>query len=113
MSGSAGPCSLELLSWGYRAVKAGSTDIGVAVDSTLSDHGSHGERAHSRPSGRLPGWPVGAGNPVTSRDLGVFVDQTAEPVPAEDRDIRAQGGRVLAPNRRTLVKASGAGRWVL
>ena len=29
MSGSAGPCSLELLSWGYRAVKAGSTGIEV------------------------------------------------------------------------------------
>ena len=52
----------------------------------------------------MAGKPVGAGNTVTSRDLGVFVDQTAEPVPAEDPDIRARGGRVLAPNRRTLVK---------
>ena len=33
---------------GHGAVKAGSTGIGVGVDSTLSDHGSHGERAHSR-----------------------------------------------------------------
>jgi Helix-turn-helix of DDE superfamily endonuclease len=48
--------------------------------------------------------PVGAGNPVTSRDLGVFVDQTAEPVPSQDPDIRAQGGRMLAPGRRALVE---------
>jgi hypothetical protein len=53
MSGSAGPCSLELLSWGYRAVKAGSTGIEVCrSDSTLSDRGRHGERAHSRRSVR-------------------------------------------------------------
>jgi hypothetical protein len=42
MSGSAGPCSPELLSRGHGALKAGSTDIGSAVDRTLSDYGGHG-----------------------------------------------------------------------
>jgi hypothetical protein len=46
MSGSAGPCSPELLSCGHRAVKAGSTGMGSAVDSTLDDHGST-ENAHT------------------------------------------------------------------
>src|ERR1700678_4450813 len=39
---------------------------------------------------------VGAGNPVTSRDLGVFVDLAAEPVPPQDLDIRAHDRRMLA-----------------
>jgi hypothetical protein len=47
--------------------------------------------------------PVGAGNPVTSRDLGVFVDQAAEPVP-QDPDIRAHDRRKLAPVGRTLAE---------
>ncbi len=45
---------------------------------------------------------VGAGNRVTSCDLRVFVDQAAEPVPAQNahtvrfgRWMRASGGRVL------------------
>jgi hypothetical protein len=45
---------------------------------------------------------VGAENRVTLRDLGVFVDQAAEPVPAQNahtghfrRRMRATGGRVL------------------
>jgi hypothetical protein len=48
MSDSAGQCSPEFLSCGRKAVTAGSTGIGVGVDSTLSDHGSHGGREHSR-----------------------------------------------------------------
>jgi hypothetical protein len=49
--------------------------------------------------------PVGAGNPDTSRDLGVFVDQAAEPVPSQDPDIRAQGGgRILASGGRALAE---------
>ena len=46
--------------------------------------------------------PVGAGNSVTLCDLGVFVDQAAEPVPAQNahtghfgRRMRASGGRLL------------------
>ena len=45
---------------------------------------------------------VGAGNGVTLCDLGVFVDQAAEPVPAQNartsrfgRRMRASGGRLL------------------
>jgi hypothetical protein len=43
MSGSAGSCSPEQLRPDRQA-------LGSAVDSTLSDHGSHGERAHFRRS---------------------------------------------------------------
>jgi hypothetical protein len=46
--------------------------------------------------------PVGAGNGVTLCDLGVFVDQAAEPVPAQNartgrfgRRMRTSGGRLL------------------
>ena len=49
-------------------------------------------------------YPVGAGNPVTLRDLGVFVDQAAEPVPSQDPDIRARDGRMLASGGRAVVK---------
>ena len=47
---------------------------------------------------------MGAGNPVTSRDLGVFVDQAAEPVPPQDLDIRAHDRRMLAPGERSLAE---------
>jgi hypothetical protein len=55
--GSARPCSPELLSCGYGAVRCGPDRqaSASAVDSTLSDHGSHGERAHSRPIDRQTG----------------------------------------------------------
>ena len=63
-------------------------------------------RVGLRASRRLPapGNLVGAGNSVTSRYLGVFVDQTAEPVPSQDPDIRAQGRRTFAPDGRALVE---------
>lgn len=32
------------------------------------------------------------------------MDQAAEPVPSQDRNIRAQGGRMLAPGGRALVE---------
>ena len=50
------------------------------------------------------GQPVGAGNPVTPRDLSVFADRAAEPVLSHDPDIHAQGGRMLAPGGRALVE---------
>ena len=54
MSGSAGPCSPELLSWATEQLrKAADNDMRLAVDSTFSDQGSHGERAQSRRSARL------------------------------------------------------------
>lgn len=60
--------------------------------------------AASKPPATAPGNLVGAGNSVTSRYLGVFVDQTAEPVPSQDPDIRAQGRRTFAPDGRALVE---------
>jgi hypothetical protein len=36
--------------------------------------------------------PVGAGNPVTICDLGIFADQAAEPVPAANPDVCPQIG---------------------
>jgi hypothetical protein len=52
------------------------------------------------------GCRVGAEYRVTSRDLGVFVDQAAEPVPPQDPDIRAQDGRKLAPGGRAMVECA-------
>ena len=49
---------------------------------------------------------------VTSCDLGVFVDQAAEPVPSQDPDIRAQDGRVLAP-AGGFWRSVWCGRWAL
>jgi hypothetical protein len=46
--------------------------------------------------------PPATRHPVASRDLGVFVDQTAEPVPSRDPDIDAQGRRMLASGGRAL-----------
>jgi hypothetical protein len=48
MSGSAGPRSPELPSRGHSAAKPNRHPFSTAVDSTLSVHATHGERAHSR-----------------------------------------------------------------
>jgi hypothetical protein len=40
--------------------------------------------------------PVGAEYSVALCDLGIFVDQAAEPVPPQDPDILAHSGRRLA-----------------
>ena len=41
---------------------------------------------------------------VTLCDLGVFVDQAAEPVPSQDPDIRSRNGRRLTPSGRALAE---------
>ncbi len=60
----------------------------------------------------MRGWPVGAENGATSCDLGVFVDQAAEPIPAQDayaphfrRRVHTSAGRVLLqrPVRRLVI----------
>ncbi len=45
---------------------------------------------------------VGAENPVTLRDLGIFTDHAAEPVPAQDPDASARIGRMRASGGRPL-----------
>ena len=52
MSGRAGPRSPELPSCGHSAAKPNRHPLRTAVDSTLSVHATHGERAHSRRSVR-------------------------------------------------------------
>jgi hypothetical protein len=47
---------------------------------------------------------LGAENPVTLGDLGMLADQTAEPVPADDPDVCAQGRSMRAAGRRTLLQ---------
>ena len=48
---------------------------------------------------------VGADNPVTSRDLGVFTDQAAEPFsPQYGRDIRAYRGADASVRRADLLQ---------
>jgi hypothetical protein len=50
------------------------------------------------------GQVVGAENAVTICDLGIFADQTAEPVPPQDPDIRAHSGRTLTSGGRALAE---------
>ena len=47
---------------------------------------------------------VGADNLVTSCDLGIFMDQAAEPVPAQNPDICAWSRWLRVPGRRALVQ---------
>jgi hypothetical protein len=48
--------------------------------------------------------PVGAGYRVTSCDLGVFVQQAAEPVSPDDLDIGIEGWVVLAGVYRSNIR---------
>ena len=48
--------------------------------------------------------PVGAGNPVTLCDLGIFTDEAAEPVPTQNPDARAQIRRKRTPAGRALFQ---------
>jgi hypothetical protein len=53
--------------------------------------------------GHEPPRPVGADNAVTSCDLQVLVQETAEPVKSEGLDSRA-GGQGSAAGGRVLIK---------
>ena len=48
--------------------------------------------------------PVGAGNHVTSCDLGIFMDQAAEPVPTQNTHMCWFAGRMRASGWRLLVQ---------
>jgi len=48
--------------------------------------------------------PVGAENSVTLCDLGILVDQAAEPVSAENPDVGTQNGWMRTPGRRALLQ---------
>lgn len=48
--------------------------------------------------------PVGAGNPVTLRDLGILPDQSTEPVPAPNPDVCVRSWWMRAPGRRVLLQ---------
>ena len=47
---------------------------------------------------------MGAGNPVTLCDLGIFVDQAAEPISPQNPDISAWGWCVRRSGGRILVE---------
>jgi len=82
MSGSAGPRSPELPSCGHSAAKPNRHLLRTAVDSTLSVHATHGERAHSRRSERMPSGSISA---QEATDEGIlYGDSTDSPVPASD-----------------------------
>ncbi len=53
---------------------------------------------------RLRGWPVGAGNYVTSCDLRIFMDETAEQVALQHLDIRVSCGRMGASGGRVQLQ---------
>jgi hypothetical protein len=51
------------------------------------------------------GWkPVGAGNRVTSCDLDIFADQSAEPITPQNAHTGHFCGRVDAPGGRVLLQ---------
>jgi hypothetical protein len=50
------------------------------------------------------GKACGAENPVTLCDLGILADQAAEPLPAQNPDVRGPSGRMRTPGRRALVQ---------
>ena len=56
---------------------------------------------------------VGAGNCVTSCDLGVFVDQAAEPVPPQNADTRSLRRADAARPAGGFCCSVRCGRWVL
>jgi hypothetical protein len=65
-----------------RPVRAGAVDV-IVIDVPAQDQPRVPLVDNQHPVQALTagtGDPVGAGNPVTSRDLGVFVDHAAEPV---------------------------------
>ena len=47
---------------------------------------------------------MGAENPVTLCDLGIFADQAAEPVPAQNPDGCARASWMRTPGRRALLQ---------
>ena len=49
--------------------------------------------------------PVGAENPVTSRDLHILVDETAEPVASQRPDDRSGGWRGTARGRALIQRS--------
>jgi hypothetical protein len=59
---------------------------------------SHTTRRYER------GNPVGAENRVTLCDPGIFMDQAAEPVPAQNPDVCARSGWMRTPGRRALLQ---------
>src|SRR5271166_3804945 len=61
-------------------------------------------RDRADPAAGMGGAPVGAENSVTSRDLGVFMDQAAEPVSPQYPDIRAYCRRTRASSGRILLQ---------
>jgi hypothetical protein len=48
--------------------------------------------------------PVGAENPVTSCSLGIFANQPAEPVPAQNANTGHFSRRLDAPGGRVLLQ---------
>jgi hypothetical protein len=51
------------------------------------------------------GNPVGAGNRVALCDLGIFMDQAAEAVPAQNPDVCAQSRLIRTTSRRILAQS--------
>ncbi len=66
-------------------------------------HTAGAGKVHHSPAQTMTGVWVPK-TPVTLCDLGIFMDQAAEPVPAQNPDACAQSGRMRAPGRRGLLQ---------
>jgi hypothetical protein len=93
MSGSAGPRSPELPSRGHSAAKPNRHLLRTAVDSTLSVHATHGERAHSRLTCIACDRKRSVWGFCGHGHLGVGMPESAPCPPDSCRVLRA-GGRV-------------------
>lgn len=77
---------------------------GLASRTTVASTASLVPVAPSRTPARRP---VGAENRVALCSLGIFMDQAAKPVPAQNPGVCARSGWMLAPGRRAPVAAVG------
>ena len=84
----------------------------LTLSLTICSASRGANRSGRLPFGQSPGMrflepvvvePVGADNAVTSRDLGIFTNQAAEPVPAQNPNICSRSGRIRAPGWRGLL----------
>ena len=83
-------------SWDRPRSRDGCAPVAVA-------RGGHLRRVEQHPFGGAR--PVGAENPVTSRDLHILVDESAEPVASQRPDDRS-GGRRRTARGRALIQRS-------
>jgi hypothetical protein len=100
--------SRENESWGYRRIHGELAGLGITVAPSTVWEILKNAGIDPAPRRDGPGWPeflrVGAEYCVTSCNLGIFVDQAAEPVPPQNPDTCSCRGWIPAPGGRILMQ---------